>query len=778
MLRLHRYVVAVAMVALLSGCGRHETTETKSTLVSDPAAAGATYVGSAKCRTCHEAEFKDWKGSHHERAMMAATDSTVLGDFNDASFESHGVTTRFFRRDGKFMVNTDGPDGKLHDYPVAYTFGVDPLQQYLIPFPGGRYQCLDIAWDTRPRADGGQRWFHLHPDEAIRSNDELHWTQPGLNWNYMCAECHSTHLEKNYSDSTRTYATTWSEISVGCEACHGAGSAHVEWAEASQKGKAPRRFQAMGLQVRLGDLSGGSWAPAPGKSTATHTPAWRADAQIETCARCHSRRTTVSDTYVNGKPFMDTHLPVLLDEGIYYPDGQILEEDYEYQSFKQSKMYEQGVACSNCHNPHSGKLRAAGDAVCAQCHSPAVFATPAHHFHKPGSAGASCVACHMPQHTYMVVHRRHDHSMRVPRPDLSEQLGAPNACTACHTDRSAAWAADSARAWWPDLATRTQFGTVIENGRVGGPEAATELLSLVANHDAPAITRATAVSLLASYPSIRMQDAIHAAAADPDPLIRLGAARAANGIPVGHRYDAVGALVQDSILTVRGTAARSLVAEMPSSAPDVRRKIAKALQDYIAMQETNADRAFAHLNLGLMYAGLNQPVKAESEYRTAIDMEPRFVPAYVNLADLYRTLGRDAEGKTVLEKAIEVYPDAAELHRALGLLYVRQHDTREGLAELKRAHELRPDDTGLTYYYGVALYDSGKQMEALTLLKRALDKTPYDRRVLQALATYYYRRGDLDTALVFAKRLKAVAPDDDNVAALVYQIGGGLPVGE
>jgi tetratricopeptide (TPR) repeat protein len=197
------------------------------------AEAGATYVGRAQCAACHAEETARWTGSHHDLAMQAATEATVLGDFNDATFEQFGVASRFYREDNAFMVRTDGPDGALRDYPIQYTFGVYPLQQYLIALPGGRLQALDIAWDSRPKEDGGQRWMHLHPEDPVPHHDVLHWTGPNLNWNTMCADCHSTNLRKGYDADTDSYNTTWSEIDVSCEAgitcsdCHDPHSADL-----------------------------------------------------------------------------------------------------------------------------------------------------------------------------------------------------------------------------------------------------------------------------------------------------------------------------------------------------------------------------------------------------------------------------------------------------------------------------------------------------------------------------------------------------------------------
>jgi hypothetical protein len=217
-------------------------------------ASSATFVGSETCAGCHLVAADLWRGSQHERAMQHVSDNSVRGDFNDASFDYYGVHSRFFRKDGKYLVETDGADGSLATFEVKYTFGVDPLQQYLVEFPDGRLQALSLAWDTRPREQGGQRWFHLYPNEQIKHDDVLHWTKLNQNWNFMCAGCHSTGVHKNYDATNDRFATTWTEISVGCEACHGQGSVHVTWAR-DQKSWWPfargQQDRAKGLLVRF-----------------------------------------------------------------------------------------------------------------------------------------------------------------------------------------------------------------------------------------------------------------------------------------------------------------------------------------------------------------------------------------------------------------------------------------------------------------------------------------------------------------------------------------------
>ncbi|HKQ98304.1 MAG TPA: multiheme c-type cytochrome, partial [Candidatus Polarisedimenticolia bacterium] len=410
--------------------------ESSATPAASPAGSASTpaeYVGSRVCAGCHETETTLWQQSDHALAMQKAADGTVLGDFHARRVTAQSVVSTFDRtkvdaKDGGFRVTTDGPDGRLATFKVAYTFGVQPLQQYLVEFPGGRYQALGLAWDSRPAKAGGQRWFHLYPRDKIDHRSPLHWSAPDQNWNYMCAECHSTDLRRGYDATANTYATTWKEINVACEACHGPGSRHVAWA-GTLEGDDP------GLAVRFTKRDPAAWGfdgVHPTVTRAAAAPAF--DAALETCARCHARRGWVWEEVRPGAPIADSHRVALLDASLYYDDGQIRDEVYEYGSFLQSRMHHAGVTCADCHEPHSGKVRAAGNLLCAQCHLPSHFDAPAHHHHKEGSAGAQCVACHMPQRNYMVVDPRRDHSLRVPRPDLDATTGAPDACTACHAN--------------------------------------------------------------------------------------------------------------------------------------------------------------------------------------------------------------------------------------------------------------------------------------------------------------------------------------------------------
>jgi Tfp pilus assembly protein PilF len=740
------------------------------------AAAEATpgFVGSARCGHCHAAELKSWRGSDHDLAMTEASPKTVLGDFNDAEFTAHGVTSRFYKKNGQFFVHTDGPDGKLHDYQIRYTFGWYPLQQYLIEFPRGRLQSLGIAWDSRPTQAGGQRWFHLYPAEDLKPGDPLHWTGRDQTWNYQCAECHSTHLKKNYDLATDSYKTTWAEIDVACEACHGPGSEHVARAEAARRGELPSTAAGEGLVVDLADRDGATWVIDEANGKPHRTKPRKSHTQIELCARCHSRRGQIWDDYQYGKPLYQTHRLALLEEPLYFPDGQIKGEVYVYGSFLQSRMYRAGVTCSDCHDSHSLKRRAEGNALCGRCHQPARYDSTTHHHHRKDSPGAACTACHMPKRTYMVVDRRADHSLRVPRPDLSLSLGVPNACNGCHTDRSVQWAADTVNRWYPDSTHRgPHFGQALRAAQVGAPDAAARLLALAGDPTQPAIARATALERLRDEARPEQLFTVRRLLTDEDALVRAAAVHYLEATDLRTRVDLAWPLLDDPARTVRLEAVRVLAPLMRQGLPDTYRdKLARALDDYAAAQAVSAERPESQLNLGLLALARGAPDQAESAYRTALRLDPSFAPAYVNLADLYRQTGRDHEGEAILRSGIEKVAGAADLHYSLGLLLVRAKRPEEAARELERAWRLASANARYGYVYGLALQSLGRQMEALAVLRQALEQDPGDREVLVALATLSRDAGDLTAARGYAARLAERYPEDPDAQALLQTLTG------
>jgi len=711
----------------LSGVGRSVAATGTSAAA---AASQARYVGGQGCASCHATEFKDWTGSHHDLAMQHVSDQSVLGDFNNARFSYAGITSRFFKRDGKFFVHTDGPDGTLADFKIEYVFGVTPLQQYLIALPGGKLQALSIAWDSRPRDAGGQRWFHMYPNEKVNYKGLLHWTRRSQNWNHMCAECHSTDLHKNYDPETRTFKTTWKDINVSCEACHGPGSEHLVWAKREPGWE---KIQGDGLVTQFDERRTIRWAIDPATGNARRSAARATDKEIETCARCHARRGQLSEEVVPGRPLMDTHQPAVLQRGLYHADGQILDEVYEYASFRQSKMFHAGVTCSDCHNPHSLKLRANGSEVCMQCHAPGKYNVAAHHHHQAGSRGANCLECHMPTRTYMGVDVRRDHSFRVPRPDQSVSLGTPNACTACHTDKPAKWAADQVRIWLGRDARGYQtFAPALAAARNSAPDAEARLLAVLDDPAQPAVARATAAAELSAWLSPASLQALARALNDPDPQVRNGALTGIEPLPLPQRWQLAAPLLHDPVRVVRIEAA-GMLAGVPAEriTAEQRADLDRAGAEYLAAQRQNADTPEGQTNLGNFHAARGEFALAETAYRTAIQLDADWIPVYVNLADLLRQMQRDPEAEQVLRAGLARHPDAAALHHSLGLLQVRAKNMKAALASLKQAARLAPDDANYSYVYVVALHSNGQTREAQAVLGQALKRMPGDRALLE-----------------------------------------------
>jgi len=720
---------------------------------ADPAPESG-FVGSTACAACHAKESSAWQGSRHRAAMQVADSKTMLGNFNGARFTSAGVTSTFTKRDGKFFVRTDGPDGKLHDYEVRYTFGVDPLQQYLVELPGGRFQALSIAWDVDKK-----RWFHLYPKERIGSSDELHWTRPSQNWNYMCADCHSTALRKNYDAVADRFQTQWSEISVGCEACHGPGSAHVAWANARRDGKPYVDDGGKGLAAHLDERHGVTWPRDGAAATATRSKPRNTEREIDVCAQCHARRGQIADGYTAGKLFLDYYRPALLNAPLYHPDGQQRDEVYDWGSFLQSRMYAAGVTCGDCHEPHSSELRVGGNATCTQCHAPAKFDVAAHHHHPPGSKGAQCANCHMPTATYMVIDPRHDHSLRVPRPDLSAQLGTPNACNACHGNRDARWAAAQVKSWFGRDATGLQrYGPAFAAANAGAVGAGAKLRAIAGDATQPAIARATALAGLNANANSTTLDIVTAGLRDASAMVRLGALEALSGAPAELRFRYALPLVSDPLRVIRIEAA-GLLADVPLTRASGEQRAAfdRAAAEYVEAQRYNTDRADARVNLGSFEARRGDGAHAEQDLKGAISLDPLFVPAYINLADTYRAQAREADAERVLRDGIKRSPNSAPLHHALGLTLVRAKRNAEALTELAKAAKLDPASARFAYVYGVALHSAGRADEAIATLVKASAKHPADTDILEALASFHRDRGNEAEARRYMEQLRVVA---------------------
>ncbi len=714
------------------------------------------YADASSCKGCHAPQAAQWKDSDHAWAMREATPGNVLGAFDGRSFDEAGVKARFLRKGEHYYVNTEGADGKTADFRVRYTFGYRPLQQYLVEFPGGRLQALTLAWDSRSKQDGGQRWFSLYPGQRFAPDDALHWTGRYQNWNGMCADCHSTRLLKHYDDQHDRYATTWQEQTVGCQGCHGPGQAHVDWAKQANTDKPYATASDMQLSVDFKALD--------------------SKGLIEQCAFCHSRRQSLGTGQQPGKPQLDASLPATLREGLYHADGQIDGEVYVYGSFTQSKMYAAGVSCTDCHDPHTTRVKLEGNTLCQQCHSPHPpssrfpslqarnYDTPEHHHHAQGSPGAQCVNCHMPSKTYMVVDPRRDHSFRVPRPDLARKTASPDACTACHTDKQPQWAATAIEGWFGAPKRPAHYGEAFHAVRAGQGDRLNLLTAVIADIGKPSVVRATAAQQLAELgpPAIT---ALGWALNAKDGAVRAYAAAGFARLDPQARVRRLLPLLNDPLLAVRDEALRAL-ADVPLDAlPAERREgFTAQLADYERRLRENADLPGGRLNLAVLLQREGREQEAIAQYQEALRLDAHFTPARVNLVTLYSNTGQlDAAQRQLREGlALEGTPagDHGNLAYMLALLLVEQGQGQEGVKWLGVAAKEMPDNARVFYNQGLLLAQLDRRDEALQALHQGLASSPDNADLLYALIYLHSKAGELELVEQYVERMRKVVPDD------------------
>lgn len=675
----YRRRVILCFMALACGCGKSESP-------AAPTPVEQAFVGSDTCQTCHLTEYNDWQGSQHQLAMQIANRDTVLGDFSGEEFDYFETSTRFLIDGGEFLVRTENADGEQQDFTVTHTFGIEPLQQYLVEFPGGRLQALPFAWDTRRSDDGGQRWFHLYPDEHIAPGDPLHWTGPNFNWNFMCAECHSTDVKLGYDVDSQTFNTTYEEISVGCEACHGPGSSHVAQANT-------RVFDSsFGLPVSLDDQGTAAWIMNPDTGIAKRSELSKQQQQPESCGRCHSRRGVIAPIYEYGRPLTDTHMPSLLEEHLYFADGQIQDEVYVYGSFLQSRMYRAGVTCSDCHNPHSGQLITGPDpnSVCGQCHLPTRFATVEHG--QSDSRAGLCVDCHMPVRTYMGVDDRRDHSFRIIGPDAD-----------------------------------AHYGAAIAAGRAGS--ANDVLVAAIANSDFPPIARATMLTLLEPPTGDGEISAVQNGLNDEDPLIRIAALRALRQFPGELRLQSGGDLLDDPVRGVRLEAALVVADLRDLLSATASRAFSRAADEYRRALLATANRPESMVNLAEFESMTGNSSKAAHYFEQATALDPGSAVIHHAYGLLLVRINRRDDALEELRLAAELEPTNSRWAYVLGVALNSLGQPKEALALLQQAEIDFPHDFDIAWALATMLRDSGDVSGARQVADRMAAQFPDNENV-------------------------------------------------
>ena len=599
--------------------------------------------------------------------------------------------------------------------------------------------------------------------------DPLHWTGIHQSWNLQCAACHSTNLRKGYAAESNTYQTTFSEISVSCEACHGPAAGHLEWVK---RAKPPYTKDADKGFTALKSRWNEAWTLAGVDAKAAQRDMPANEALMNVCAACHARRSTIAERSDPAAPLEDTHRLAPLTAPNYHADGQQREEVFTWGSFLQSRMHQHGVTCMDCHEPHALELRAQGNALCVRCHGAAVFDTEQHHFHKAGTKGAQCVECHMPAQTYMVVDPRRDHSIRVPRPDLSASLSSPNACTRCHADRNPDWAAAAMDKWYGTAwRNRPHYGIPLHAGATLGAKALPSLLALADDPAVPSIVQAAAATLAQRYARPGDLATIRKLLAKADPGVRIAALGMTEQFDPAVRVHVAVPLLADRIRGVRIEAARVLADVSDEQLPADRRRVrAKVTDEYVRSLEDDADWPAGNVNLGNLRMRQGRIEDAIAAYERALELDPRFAAAYVNLADAYRQLAREGEGEALLRRGLALLPRVADLHHALGLILVRKGDKAAALDELGTAVKLAPENARYIYVYAIGLHSAGKRSAALSALRDAEARHPYDLDILAALVSMNREAGVVKAALPYARKIAEVRPDDPDVRRLVAEL--------
>lgn len=735
MARFFKLIYVVFLVGILFISCKDESYTNKNDLANTVDSKG-TFVGSETCASCHVQEFEEWKGSHHDLSMMEADSTSVLANFDDDTFVSKGIKFKFFKKGGEYFVNTEGVGGKYEDYKVTHTFGVYPLQQYLIEFPDGKYQCLLAAWDS----DKG-KWFDLQPNLEIHHEEWLHWTGGSMTWNNMCADCHSTNLQKNYDQVSRSYSTTYEIINVSCEACHGPASNHVNYYSNIDKYSeedAPKLYMTTGMNSKE---------------------------VVQKCARCHSRRAQLTNHFDYTGHFLDHYAPSLLTDPIYELDGQIKDEDYVYGSFMQSRMYKEGVSCKDCHNSHSLSLKKTGNDLCLSCHTPD-YNTYEHHFHNDSEA-TQCINCHMTGKTYMGNDFRRDHSFRVPRPDQTLKYGTPNACNSCHEDKDAKWAADAVvKNYGPERPPH--FSDDLLEAYHGDVDGFYEVFS---NTEYPEIVRATALNVYGN--NVLTQDQLGKVLTyvnDISPLVRNEAVLALNKNNQLNVANGIKPLLMDSIRLVRISAANYFRTHNEGVFLDEKNK--QALKDYNSELKVNADFAAGQHKIAIDYQLKGNIDKASDAYYKALEIDNYYNMSRVNLALLEYNRGNIPKAEELYLRVTIQEPDFSQPFYMLGLLYNELGQADKSLSYLKQACEKEPKIVRSFYNYSLKLQERQEFKESITLIDEGLVHFANDENLLYVKLIALLRLNSNNEAYQLVNQLLKISPNNSNYLSIKNRLEG------
>ncbi|MDO6560742.1 multiheme c-type cytochrome [Paraglaciecola chathamensis] len=711
------------------------------------------YIGAQACQSCHQSEFAQWQQSDHFKAMQDATKDSVLGDFADTDVEFHNIKTRFFVENGHYKITTNNKQNKVQTFDVPYTFGFYPLQQYLVDVGEGKLQAFNIAWDSRSKEEGGQRWFHLQPIEKITSEHPFFWQRHFQNWNSRCADCHTTNLKRNFEPKTNSFDTQFSEVNVACESCHGPAEQHVKLAKSDSLNKDNSGFSQLLPAVK-------NFAFSPNNPIA-HADSKPNNSEINVCARCHSLRTplshpfSVADAKQPQQSFVDDNRLEWIRAPFYNVNGSINEEVFVAGSFMQSKMQHAGVTCSNCHNAHTGKVKIQGNGLCLQCHQAETFNSPEHHHHTPQTGGAMCVNCHMPEKTYMGVDDRRDHSFTIPDISFHTASSEPQACLACHDKEDKHWRAASQKVWGSNAKVNT-WQTARQHVQVGAPQGLVEAIAFIQD---PSNSRLRQASLLADLNQYRSQQGVDIAIENlesDNTLLRRAAVESLNILSPQARWQVLSPKLSDPSKSVRFEMANLLMDSVGQLSRADKAKLMPLLDEYREMLKLNADSPITQLAIGNLNLNLGDLAGAEQAYLTAYKIEPSYIPVLIQISEFYRQQGQDEKGAGYLAKALKVEPNNAHANHALGLFKIRQKQYGAALVNLKIAAHSGEAIPSFAYIYAVALDHQGHTNVAITELEHAHQSWPDEIEVLNALISYLKKSGKPEKAKQYESKLQTL----------------------
>jgi len=680
------------------------------------------------CKPCHLTQFEDWKSSQHAHANRLVSPLLDGPAFNPTrSFKEGLLATEVSETRNRLIVRQTGPEEGVSFHRAVAVIGVEPLVQYLTPFPRGRLQVVNPAYDPKKRD-----WFDIYKGEPRQAHEWGFWKNQGMNWNSQCAYCHTTGFEKNYDSATDSYASTWKAMGLSCAQCHGPLDGHAA------NPKAP---------VRL----------TPRQTMAS-------------CASCHSRREELTGKFHPGESFDDHFRLTLPDLGnVYHADGQVWDEDFEYASFLLSKMGHAGITCLDCHNPHSGKLKlpVENNALCLSCHSPPgqrgavpIPDAVAHSHHKPGSAGNRCVDCHMPQTTYMARDPRRDHGFTIPDPQLTKELGLPNSCNRCHADQSTDWALHWTQEWYGNKMERPSRGRarLIGRARTGDPTVTRPLIALYKT-EPNAAWRASLVSMLDGRerdPAV--QDFLAEAASDPSPLVRSAAVRNLERT----KPEILRKATSDPSRNVRLGASWQLLMNRQPIPPARRSEI----EDYVSNSSDQAAGAFYHARLAAME---NRLPEMERWVGIAAARDPSS-GMFQQAGQLLYQADQLPKAKTYFDKALAADPNNADTLYPLALLEAELGNAKRSLELLRKTVSLSPDFGRAWYNLGLAEASYGDLNASAAALEKAVALSPENPDPAYALATIYLRMKNPAKALESAKRALSLSPGHPEALKLLRQL--------